>query len=132
MYQFTVNKEGEMESLSFKRSIDLKKSRGLVKQKVNAILQYSSGSSQHLAVACLSYGYIVVVDFVKLQATSHAKMHKGNITSACFLDNYQYFATSSGSFSRNHDNSIIISKVSLAMQDLFFKKVHTFSNAHGK
>ena len=127
-----MNKEGEMEALTFKKTIDLKKSRNLVKQKVNIILQYNNGSNHNLAVACLSYGYIVVIDFIKLQATSHSKMHKGNITSACFLDNFQYFATSSGSFSRNHDNSIIISKVSLAMQDLFFKKVHTFSNAHGK
>jgi WD40 repeat protein len=59
------------------------------------------------------------------------RLHRGNISSATFANDYQYFITSSGSFSRNHDNSIVISKCSLA-QDLFIKSIHSFSNAHGK
>lgn len=103
--------------------------QNLVKQKVNAILQYKQST---LAVCCLSYGYIVVVDFSKMESISHWKIHKGNITSACFVNDFEYFVSASGSFSKNHDNSIIVSKVSLAMLDLFFKKISNFSSAHGK
>lgn len=59
------------------------------------------------------------------------RIHKGNISSATFLNDFQYFITCSGSFSRNHDNTILISKCCLA-QDLFLRQIHSFSNAHGK
>jgi len=59
------------------------------------------------------------------------RMHRGNISSSTFVNDYQYFVTASGSFSRNQDNNIIVSKCFLA-QDLFLKNIHTFSNAHGK
>ena len=114
--------------------IDLKKaSPHLVKQKVNVIVQYKQSS---LVVACLSYGYIVVIDLTPAKMESAVapaiKAHKGNITSACFANDFEYFITASGSFSKNHDNSIIVWKVSLAIQELYFKKINPFSSAHGK
>ena len=48
------------------------------------------------------------------------------------MDNFESFATASGSFSRNHDNSIKIFKVSFTMGKLFFKNTESFNNAHGK
>ena len=60
-----------------------------------------------------------------------SRIHRGNISSATFINDFEYFATASGSFSRNHDNSIIISRCSLA-QDLFLKKSFAISSAHGK
>ena len=59
------------------------------------------------------------------------RLHRGNISSATFVSDFQYFVTCSGSFSRNHDNCIVVSKCSLA-QDLFIKSIHSFSNVHGK
>lgn len=123
--------KGGFESLKKHKPIDFKKNlTSLVKQKVNSIVRYKNSN---LVVACLSYGYIVVVEFItKQEACSQWKTHKGNITSACFANDFEFFVTASGSFSKNHDNSIIVSKVSLAMNDLFFKKTNTFSSAHGK
>jgi len=120
---------GEFQSLKHSKSVEIRKTLNMVKQKVNVILQYKQ---TNLVVCCLSYGYIVVFDFSKLETASQWKVHKGNITSACFMNDSEYFVTGSGSFSKNHDNSIIVSKVSLAMSDLFFKKSNTFSSAHGK
>lgn len=127
VYQLSLGSSGEFLSIKPMNTINFKKN--LVKQKVNVILQYKQSS---LAVACLSYGYIVVFDFLKQETISNTKIHKGNITSACFANDYEYFVTASGSFSKNHDNSIVVLKVSLAMQDFFFKKMTTFSSAHGK
>ena len=104
----------------------------LVKQKINAILRYKNSN---LIIACLSYGYVAVIDFLGSQNQpfkSKLKLHKGNITSACFVNDSEFLVTASGSFSKNHDNSIIVSKVSLAMNGLYFKKINTFSSAHGK
>lgn len=114
----------ELPTIYFKQTFS-----GLVKQKVNVITQYRETS---LAVVCMSYGYLAIIDFLKQKALNHWKHHKGNITSACFVNDYESFATASGSFSKNHDNSIIVSKVSAVKDDLFLKKVGTFSNAHGK
>lgn len=124
----------EFSSIKELAPIDLKKSSPqLVKQKVNVILQYKQSS---LVVACLSYGYIVVIDLTPAKMESAVapaiKAHKGNITSACFANDFEYFVTASGSFSKNHDNSIIVWKVSLAIQELYFKKINPFSSAHGK
>lgn len=122
---------GEFSSIKWEEtSINLKAiSPQLVKQKINVIVQYKQSS---LAVACLSYGYLAVIDFVKLEAVAINKIHKGNITSATFANDFEYFITASGSFSKNHDNSIIVWKVSLAIHDLYFKKINNFSSAHGK
>lgn len=112
--------------------INLKKnSPHLVKQKVNVIVQFKQS---HLVVACLSYGYIMVIDLSsnKLEAGPAIKAHKGNITSACFANDFECFITASGSFSKNHDNSIIVWKISLANHELYFKKMNPFSSAHGK
>lgn len=126
--------KSEFSSIKELAPIDLKKSSPhLVKQKVNVIVQYKQSS---LVVACLSYGYIVVIDLEPAKMESAVapaiKAHKGNITSACFANDFEYFITASGSFSKNHDNSIIVWKVSLAIQELYFKKINPFSSAHGK
>ena len=129
-----IQQGGKLEFSTIKEltPIELKKnSPHLVKQKVNVIVQYKQSS---LVVACLSYGYIVVIDIsrAKWEAAPAIKAHKGNITSACFANDYEYFITASGSFSKNHDNTIIVWKVSLAIQELYFKKMNPFSSAHGK
>lgn len=125
-----LGQKGEFSSIKPLKTVNFKTNFGhLVKQKVNVIVQYKNSN---LAVACLSYGYIVVFEFIKQEAVSQYKTHKGNITSACFVNDYEYFVTASGSFSKNHDNSIVALKVSIAQQDLFFKKINTFSSAHGK
>jgi hypothetical protein len=132
VYQLNLLKT-EFSSIKQHNFIDLKSSaQNLVKQKVNAIVQYKQ---TQLAVACLSYGYIAVIDFEKHDNTAASvptKVHKGNITSAVFANDFEYFITASGSFSKNHDNSINVWKVSLAIQELYFKKMYTFSSAHGK
>lgn len=97
-------------------------------------MQYKRSS---FAVTCLSYGYIVVISFNPtgkggIKVLSHSKFHKGNITSACFVNDSEFLVTASGSFSKNHDNSIVVSKVTLAMEELFLKKTSSFSSAHGK
>lgn len=126
--------KSEFSSIKELPPIDLKKSSPhLVKQKVNVLVQYKQSS---LVVACLSYGYIVVIDLepqkMETAVAPAIKAHKGNITSACFANDFEYFVTASGSFSKNHDNSIIVWKVSLAIQELYFKKINPFSSAHGK
>jgi len=47
------------------------------------------------------------------------------------MNDYELFATSSGSFSRNHDNCIRIARCSLA-QDLFIKNISQIPTVHGK
>lgn len=129
VYQLNLSKT-EFASIKQHNTINLKTAAPqLVKQKVNALLQYKHSQ---LAVACLSYGYIAVIDFEKQEAAAPTKVHKGNITSAAFANDFEYFITASGSFSKNHDNSINVWKVSLAIQELYFKKMYTFSSAHGK
>jgi hypothetical protein len=130
VFSFSLTPKGEFGTLKQLKTVKFKDQiPNLVKQKVNVILQYKHTP---LVVACLSYGYIVVVNATTQEAVSQCKLHKGNITSACFANDFEYFVTASGSFSKNHDNSIVVSKISLAMSDLFFKKINNFSSAHGK
>lgn len=48
------------------------------------------------------------------------------------MKNFEYFATASGSFSGNQDNSIHIYKVYQVMNELFVRKFHSLVNAHSK
>lgn len=104
----------------------------LPRQKVNDIRQYKM--TKHF-ICTLSYGYVTTCAFGgegKDDTVLNAKrVHRGNISSATFAQDFQYFITASGSFSRNHDNSIVVSKCIYA-QNLFLKNEQTFPNAHGK
>lgn len=130
--------EVKIDKLEFKQTgiIDFKKSLKLKSQKVTTISQYKHS---HLAVATTTFGYLILLNLAKGEATSATRVHKGslvtnlgNISSACFLENYDMFATSSGSFTRNHDNSINVYRVFQAMNELYVRKVHSMNNAHGK
>ena len=76
--------------------------------KVTTMIQYRQAS---MIVVTMSTGHLAVVDLLKQSVVSLIKAHKGNVTSACFLNNFEHFATASGGFSRRHDNSINIYRV---------------------
>lgn len=63
---------------------------------------------------------------------SSGELTLGNITSVTWMDNYRYFATASGSLEGNHDNSINVYRVYLAINDLLLKKLHSLTHCHGK
>ena len=77
--------------------------KGQAKQKVTTISQYRSSE---MILVTLSTGHLAVVNFHRLTLMSILKAHKGNISSACFLQDYRYFATASGSFKGKTDNSV--------------------------
>lgn len=97
--------------------------------KVTTLTQYKSTS---LIVATLSSGHMVVIDVQRNRVMSTTKVHKGNITSSCFLENFEHFATGSGGFGKHQDNCINIYRVYEVLGDLFVKKVHGITNAHGR
>ncbi len=109
--------------------MDIKKHDKLVAAKVTCLLQYKMTP---FVIATLSSGHIAVIDMDRTHVLSITKVHKGNITSACFLENFEYFATASGAFGKRQDNCINVYRVIEVLGDLFVRKVHNINNAHGK
>lgn len=114
---------------NYQQEIDLSNYFELVKQKVTTICVF--GNLQFLPCTT-SYGYLAVIDTSLMHPVYCQKVHKGNITSSCFVDGNKYFVTASGSFSQNHDNTINVYLVCTIANDIFFKKMHSFKNAHGR
>ena len=85
-----------------------------------------------MILVTMSTGHLAVVNFHKLTTLSIVKAHKGNISSACFLQDYNFFATGSGSFKGKTDNSIQIYQVFLTLGDLLIRRMHSMSNVHGR
>lgn len=110
-------------------TIDIAEYYDMTRQKVTTLLAYSS---RKFLLATTSYGYVVSISMKSMAPEELTKHHKGNITSACFVSNYQYYVTASGSLSQNHDNTINIYKICTIAEDIFIKKMHSFKNAHGK
>lgn len=109
--------------------IDIAEYYDIVRQKVTTLNAYSS---RLFLLATTSYGYVVSIGTISMTPTELCKHHRGNITSSCFVSNYQYYVTASGSLSQNHDNTINVYKVCTIAEDIFIKKMHSFKNAHGK
>lgn len=59
-------------------------------------------------------------------------MHKGNITNIGFINSYDMLYSISGSFSNNHDNSLIIMNFEMISNEVFINKIKLFANLHGK
>jgi hypothetical protein len=116
-------------TISFSQEISLDNFFELVRQKITTISVFNPHQFVQLTT---SYGYLIVIDSLILHPIYCHKIHKGNISSSCFVMNYSYFITASGSFSQNHDNSINVFKVCTVLDDIFFKKIHSFKNAHGR
>lgn len=114
---------------NFQQEIDISSFFDLVKQKVTTITPFSN---LQFLPCTTSYGYLVVLDTFLLHPVYCQKVHKGNITASCFVDANKYFVTASGSFSQNHDNTINVYMVCTIANEVFFKKMHSFKNAHGK
>lgn len=130
IYELVLNQVNTYRSTAtLLQDIDLSKYFELVRQKVTTV---SIFNPHQFIQATTSYGYLLVVDSVALIPVYCHKIHKGNITSTCFVSDYQYFVSASGSFSHNHDNSINVFKVCSVIDDIFFKKIHSFKNAHGR
>ena len=99
---------------------------------MTAILKYQNTG---LIIAGFSLGFYVVLDLNKRDDKLEAKpvrIHRGNITSMTFVNNYEYLVTCSGSFSKNHDNTIRVFHVINVLSYLFMKEIHSFPHAHGK
>ncbi len=114
---------------NFQQEIDISAYFELVKQKVTTITIFSN---LQFLPCTTSYGYLVVIDTYLMHPIYCQKVHKGNITASCFVDANKYFVTASGSFSQNHDNTINVYLVCTIGNEVFFKKIHGFKNAHGK
>ena len=85
-----------------------------------------------MLVATTSAGHLAVLDLSRRSVVSVSKPHRGNITSACFANDFEHFATASGAFGRRHDNSVVVYRVFEVLSELFVKKVHAINNAHGR
>ena len=101
----------------------------ITRQKITTMASYLN--NKYLFVTT-SYGYVIAIETTSRTPIYINKYHKGNITSSCLADGSQYFCTASGSFSQNHDNTLNIYKIAVVADDVFFKKVHSFKNAHGR
>lgn len=102
---------------------------GSKKQKVTTITQYRN---TEMLLVTLSTGYLAVVNVQKLCTVSSIKAHKGNISGACFLNDFEMFATASGSFKGKTDNTIQVYKIFLTLGELLVRKLHSLSNIHGR
>lgn len=122
----------DFQDIHYCGKIDLKKFGGhkpLKTQKVTTLNQYQDSM---FLLATLNNGYLVAINFLKLEVKSIIRPHKGNITSLTFMNDSKYMATSSGSFDKHHDNTINIYRVLFVINDLIIRRVHALNNAHGK
>lgn len=101
----------------------------LPKQKIQSIVQFKNSD---FIIGGMSFGWIFVVNTTEMTVVKTVKVHKGNITSLGFAQDSTKLISGSGSFCRNHDNSIKAYHIIFAYGNIFFKEDHCFDHAHGK